>query len=112
MAGVPKYLSSLGLAEKAGRVMSGELMTEKAVRSGKAKLVFVASDSSDNTKKKFTNLCDHYNVPVYFPDTKDVIGHAIGKEFRASLAVIDDRFAELIVRNINGEAKGSIGGNR
>ena len=75
MAGVPKYLSSLGLAEKAGRVMSGELMTEKAVRSGKAKLVFVASDSSDNTKKKFTNLCDHYNVPVYFPDTKDVIGH-------------------------------------
>jgi ribosomal protein L7Ae-like RNA K-turn-binding protein len=111
MAAIPKYLTCLGLAEKAGRVSSGELMTEKAVRGGHAKLVFIASDASDNTKKKFTDMCVHYEVPVYQPDTREVIGHAIGKEFRASLAVTDTRFAEMIIRRLNEEAKGSIGGN-
>lgn len=52
-----KVLSYLGLAAKAGRIQSGEFSTEKSVKSGKGTLVIVASDASDNTKKKFTNMC-------------------------------------------------------
>lgn len=44
-------MSLLGLAQKAGKIVSGELAVEKAVRSGKAKLIVVAADGSDNTKK-------------------------------------------------------------
>ena len=39
----------LGLAQRAGKVASGEFSTEKAVKSKKAFLVVVASDASDNT---------------------------------------------------------------
>ena len=46
-----KVLSMLGLAAKAGSVVSGEFSTEKAVKEGKAYLVIVAGDASDNTKK-------------------------------------------------------------
>ena len=54
---ISKELSLLGLAAKAGRVVSGEFATEKAVKAGKARLVLVAGDASDNSKKKFSDMC-------------------------------------------------------
>lgn len=44
-------LKMLGLAAKAGKVASGEFMTENAVKSGGAALVIVAEDASENTKR-------------------------------------------------------------
>ena len=61
-----KVLSLLGLATKAGKIASGEFSTEKSVKSGKGFLVLVAADASENTKKKFRNMCEFYEVPVYF----------------------------------------------
>ena len=42
MVQIRKVLGSLGLAMKAGDVVSGEFMTEKAIREGIASLVIVA----------------------------------------------------------------------
>ena len=57
-----KVLSMLGIAAKSGSVVSGEFSTEKAVKEGRAYLVIVAGDSSDNTKKMFSNMTDFYEV--------------------------------------------------
>lgn len=45
MVQIRKVLGSLGLAMKAGDVVSGEFMTEKAIREGIARLVIVAKDA-------------------------------------------------------------------
>ncbi|MCI8744102.1 MAG: 50S ribosomal protein L7ae [Lachnospiraceae bacterium] len=90
----------IGMAMKAGKVASGEFATEKAVKTGKAALVIVSEAASENTKKKFRNMCDYYQVPIYFFGEKEELGHAIGKEFRASLAVLDDGLAKAIEKNI------------
>ena len=95
-----KVLSMLGLAAKAGKVASGEFSTEKEVKSGRAALVIVADDASDNTKKKFKNMCDFYHVPIYFYKDKDTLGHAMGKQFRASLAILDEGFAKGILKEL------------
>ena len=95
-----KVVGTLGLAMKAGSVVSGEFMTERAIRDGEAELVIVAEDASDNTKKKFSDSCKYYKVPcVQFGD-RDLLGNAIGKNFRASLAVTDRGFAVSIGRNL------------
>ena len=96
-----KVLSLIGLATKAGKTASGEFLTEREVKSGKAALVIVAGDASENTKKKFRNMCDYYKVPIYFYEDKDTLGHAMGKEFRASLAVLDAGFAKGIMRHLD-----------
>ena len=57
MVQIRKVLGSLGLAMKAGDVVSGEFMTEKSIREGIARLVIVAKDASGNTKKKFADSC-------------------------------------------------------
>ena len=91
-----KIYSMLGLATKAGKIVSGEFMTEKAVKSGTAYLVIVSEEASDNTKKMFTNMCRFYKVPLHIFGTKEDLGGAMGKEFRASLALIDPGFAKAI----------------
>lgn len=96
-----KVLSLLGIAQKAGRVVSGEFSVEKAVKEGKACLVLVAGDASDNTKKMFRNMCSYYEVPVYFHSEKETLGHCIGKQFRASLAVTDVGFANALKKQLS-----------
>lgn len=95
-----KVLSLLGLAMKAGKVKSGEFAVEKAVKTGLAYLVIVSDAASDNTRKKFSNMCLYYEVPVYFYGSKEELGACIGKEFRASLAVTDENFAKAIETQI------------
>ena len=95
-----KVLSLIGLATKAGQTASGEFMTEREVKTGRAALVIVAGDSSDNTKKKFRDMCEFYKVPIYFYGDKDTLGHAMGKEFRASLAILDEGFAKGIRKQL------------
>ncbi len=105
-----KVFNLLGIATKSRNLASGEFSTEKAVKEHKAALVIVAKDASDNTKKMFTNMCTYYNVPIYLFGEKNDLGHAMGKEFRASLAVFDKGLAdaiEKILKMMQGENGGS-----
>ena len=96
-----KILSLLGLATRSRNVASGEFMTENTVKSGKAYLVIVACDASDNTKKEFMNMCKFYKVPIYCFGTKEELGHAMGKEMRASLAITDEGFSKSLIKLLN-----------
>ena len=60
-----KVFGLLGLAAKAGKIQSGEFSTEKSVKSGRAYLVIVSEEASENTKKMFRNMCTYYRVPCY-----------------------------------------------
>ena len=95
-----KVLSLIGLATKAGKTVSGEFSTEKSVKTGKGFLALVADDASENTKKKFRNMCTYYEVPLYFLSDKE----SLGKEFRASLAVQDENFAKAIMKALEKES--------
>ena len=99
-----KILGLLGLATKAGKAKSGEFSTEKSVKSGRARLVIVAEDASENTRKMFENMCRYHHVSVSFFGSKEELGRAMGKEMRASLAVEDQNLAQAIGKQmtING----------
>lgn len=101
MVNKKKLLGLIGLGKRAGKVVSGEFSTERSVKMGKACLVIVSEEASDNTKKMFTNMCTHYKVPIYLFGTKDELGHAMGQEFRASLAVEDAGFAKSMAALMN-----------
>ena len=98
-----QILSLLSLCQRAGKMKTGEDTVEKAIQKKEAKLVIIPEDASDNTKKKFQNMCDFYKVPIYFFEDKDTLGHAMGKEFRASLAVTDAGFAKGIRKHLDME---------
>ena len=95
-----KVLSMLGLATRSRNVVSGGFATENAVKSGKAYLVIVSEDASDNTKKKFRNMCEFYEVPFYQFGEMESLGHSMGKQERTSLAVINEGFADSIQKHL------------
>lgn len=99
-----RLLSLIGLATRARKVVSGEFSTEKSVKSGRSCMVLVSEEASANTRKKFSNMCTYYKVPIYLFGTKEELGHAMGQEFRASLSVEDAGFAKSMagILNING----------
>ncbi len=101
-----KGVSLLSLAYKAGAVAGGEDAVEQEIRKGKAALVILAGDAAENTRKKFRNLCTYRNVPLCFYQDKETLGHAIGKEVRASLAILDSGLADKIREEIEKEELG------
>jgi ribosomal protein L7Ae-like RNA K-turn-binding protein len=91
------WMSILGLANRARKIISGEELSVKEIRSGKAKLVLLAADASANTTKKITDKCKTYHVPLKIVDNRYSLGKAIGKEARVVAAVIDEGFAKKLL---------------
>lgn len=96
-----RVLSMLSIAAKAGKVVSGGVLTEKAIQDGSASLVIIASDASNNTQKKFTDKCSYYNVPYRIFTNSDTLGKHIGKQSRTTLAVTDLGLAEQITYRLD-----------
>ncbi len=86
---------ALGLAMKAGKVRSGETAAEKALKSGKARLAVVDGAASDQTKKRWGDMCRNAGVPLV---TVGDMGVAIGREAHMVACIMDDGFANMIMR--------------
>jgi len=98
-----KISGMIGLAEKAGKLSSGEFSSEKAIEARKAKLCILASDASDNTKKHFTDMCLFRDIRVIDSVAdKESLGHMIGKKDRSVITIDDAGFSDTILKLIEG----------
>ncbi|MCC5894886.1 MAG: YlxQ-related RNA-binding protein [Alkalibacterium sp.] len=95
MSNKQRALNLIGLSQRANQLISGESLVLQAVRSNKAKLVIVASDASENTRKQFLNKCEYYNVPVVTTFSREEVSHALGKE-RTVCALLDKGFVHSL----------------
>lgn len=77
-------------------------MTETSVKEGTSKLVIVAENASERCKKQFSDMCNYYKVRYAEYSNKDSLGHAIGKEFRATLSITNEGLAHQIISKIDG----------
>lgn len=96
-----KTLNLLGLMRKANAIAVGETNTGGAVRAGKAKLLLLASDASDNAQSRargFTHGRDV--VTVTLPFTKDEIAAHVGVSGCAMAAITDIGFANAFMKSL------------
>ncbi len=87
-----KALRMIGLAQRAGKIITGTELCSTAVKSGKAKLVILAKEASPSTVKIFKN----YPVDIVFVESRELLGKYTGKEIRTVAAVTDEGFARII----------------
>ena len=96
-----KVLSLLGLMKKAGAIACGEDNSSEAVRDGKAKALILASDASDNARKRAENLCSGRKlIKLDVECTKAELAWALGMSGCAMAAVCDLGFAVALVREL------------
>lgn len=93
-----KFFGMLGLAKRAGKLSTGAFICDKMIRSQKAKLVILAYDASENTKKAISDSCKYYKIRLIEPQiSMDELGHATGGGDRAVVSVNDYNFAKAIL---------------
>ena len=97
-------LNFLGMARKAGKLEIGEEFTGAAVRLKKARVIILASDASENARRRAENFSKAGNVPlIELKYTKAELGRALDKASPAMAAITDIGFAAAFVERIADE---------
>lgn len=89
-------LRLLGLALRAGRVTAGEDLCREAVTAHKARLLLLASDAGENTRRRFGRLATEKLPLISLEQDKSALGAALGRDTCAVCAVTDLGFASRI----------------
>ncbi len=90
----------LSLAAKAGEVFSGSDAVAGRLRGGKVGVLFIATDLSEESRKKFAAMAGHAGVELVALFDKDSLGTLIGKEHRGVVAVEPGGFIAPIQREL------------
>ncbi|MDY4920814.1 MAG: ribosomal L7Ae/L30e/S12e/Gadd45 family protein [Phascolarctobacterium sp.] len=92
-----KEAFALGLAQKAGKVVSGDFAVRTALKAGSARLLVLAADTAPNSKKELRYLAEQAGVPVIELLTRWELGGAMGKGQRAAACITDSNFASMLL---------------
>ena len=98
----------LGFAMRAGKVILGtESVCSAMAKNGKAKprLVLIAENASEGTKKKLLTKAEFYGIEaITINIDSSELGRILGKLYApATVAVVDDRFAEEIKKAVQAD---------
>lgn len=97
----PAFWRFLGLAVKAGRVVTGNEAVEIGIRHKKGFLVIIAGDAASGSAEKIIRVAQTAKIPVISAGCKSLIGHWTGKIERAAALVTDKGFAERLIELSN-----------
>lgn len=90
-------LNTIGLAMRARKVIVGTNFTVDTIRKKRARVVILANDASENTKKLIYDKCRTYNVEVIENISSDELSNAIGKKNIKVICLTDEGFSNLIL---------------
>jgi len=92
-----KLINIVSIACRAGKVISGEFVIEKALNN--IKLILLANDVADATKAKYEKMAKNSKVLLRYTElTKDEMANSIGKTDRAAIAICDEGFKKAILK--------------
>lgn len=90
-------INIIGLARRARKTTLGTNITIEGVRKQTVKVVILATDASDNTKKLVTDKCKTYHVEVVSQLPSNELSKAVGKGNIMVIGIIDEGFSKLIL---------------
>lgn len=96
-----KFMSLLGLAQKAGKVVSGDNTCRAKYKF--LKLIILSEDSTDETKKYYQYQCAKQHKPILIVGNRIDLGMALGKSPRTVLGITDLNFASQIIKSVTGQ---------
>lgn len=96
-----KLLTYLGFAKKSGNLVTGYNTCVFTMSKGKAKLLIITEDISENTGKKILKEAEKHRVPYRVYGKSDELSHAAGKPGRSIFGIVDRNFAQIILKEID-----------
>ena len=97
-----KILGLKGLCTKAGDICFGTDACIDLILRKKVKLIIVAQDAAERTKRNLEFVCKENDIKIIFFGTIEEISRAIGKDNKAVIGIKNKNFALEIEKIING----------
>ena len=91
-----KILNLIGLATRARLTSMGTDVVISSIQKKEAKIVFVASDASNETIKRVQDKCDYYKVICVKEFNTDELNNACGKNNIKVISINDKGFYESV----------------
>lgn len=89
-------LNFIGIAKRAGKIVTGQDLLLAGIRKSEVKFLFMACDTGKSTKKKFTDKTTFYQVPLDTQFTKTELSDSIGMN-RTLIGITDIKMAKRMV---------------
>ena len=98
-----KALTLLGFASKAGKLQFGSAKTLEDIKKNRSRLIVLACDLSEKSKKEIMFFAHNKNVPVITLEevTIDTLSASVGKKC-GIISVCDQGFADSISKILGG----------
>ena len=94
-------LSLLGLALRGGRLVMGEEPVEAVARAKDARVLLLAADAADNTRRRVEHFADAGAcLWLRVPFTKEELGRQLGRTSVAVVAITDVGLASAVVNKL------------
>lgn len=96
-----KVIQFIRLIKKSGNLLEGYNRCEEALKNSKTQLIIISEDVSENTKRKFINYCNRYEVQYINRFSKYDLGEIVNKDFVSIIGIANKSMAENLYKLIN-----------
>lgn len=98
-----KIYNYLGIAQRAGKIVSGENTLISKGKFNQYMLLLIALDAAETVQKRFINKAINNKVDYLLFGSKEQLGLSIGKSPRTVLALTDKNLTQKIKELMGGE---------
>ncbi|SCN21914.1 ribosomal protein L7Ae family protein [Clostridium sp. N3C] len=95
------FLQFLALTKGAGKLIEGYNKCEEKIKHGKVFLCILSKSLSENSYKKFKNLCEKKNIKYIYDYDKEELGSILGRKEINVLGVIDSNMSTRLMEIYN-----------
>ena len=96
-----KMLSYMGFAAKARKIVNGYNTCVFTMEKRKVKLLIIAADLAENSKKKMISAAKKFNVEYRIFGDSDEMSRMTGTSGKGIFGITDENFANVISKEID-----------
>lgn len=95
-----KIITLLSFASKMGALIYGKEKLERHLHASRLKILFIASDCSNNTKKMWVNKCDsnHAKLILFQNTTKKELAKRLGKKELSAVSTSNEDILKGVLK--------------
>jgi ribosomal protein L7Ae-like RNA K-turn-binding protein len=98
-----RSLNYLGIAKRSGNLLCGTDTVVHSLSSKKIKLLFLASDASENTKDKIIRKAYYYQIQVYDKFSSLELSQAVGASHLMVIGLTDEGLKQAFLKEVERE---------
>ena len=91
-----KILSYMGFAAKARKLVTGYNTCVYMMEKKKIRLLILAEDLSENSRKKMVSAAEKHRVPCKIYGSREQLSRITGNADKGIFGITDDNFAKVI----------------